>query len=110
MANDRFVTLLEKTVKKEKIEQVLIEFLGTGFPLKWDKDRWFIDVPGTPSHKFGTLENIYREQRFIEVVPSQKSRIRDVDILTRQADPLVSSIADGIVRYICLRLHGDSND
>ena len=110
MANDRFVTLLEKTSTKKEIVQILVEFLGTGFPLKWDNDRWFIEVPGIPSCKHGSLENIYRKDRFIEVIPSQKNRIRNIDVLTRQADLIVSAIADGIAKYICLRLQGDLND
>jgi hypothetical protein len=109
MASDRFITWLEKRPTRKTLEAHLSEFLGTGFDLKWDGDRWFVSIPGSPhpTVKWGrdVRPSPYREERFIEVIPN-----KELDVLTRQADPLVNSIADGLVKWLCFRLQGDSTD
>jgi hypothetical protein len=114
MSSDRFITWLEKKPTRKTVEEHVREFLGTGFDFKWDEDRWFIGIPGNPAPWMGTirggLRSPFRRERFIEVIPMRRKSLGNLDVLTRQADPLVSAIADGLVRFLCFRLHGDSSD
>jgi len=118
MSSDRFITWLEKKPTRKVIKENLAEFLGMGFGLKWDRDRWFVSIPGAPFcevYRRGRIvelipRDIYRQERFIEVIPMRRSCLGNLDVLTRQADPLVSAIADGLVGFLCFRLHGDSTD
>lgn len=104
MSSDRFVTWLEKKPTKKMVEENIAEFFGTGFPLRWDKDRWFIFIPGSP------FCQIYRQERFVEVIPMKRTSLGNLDVLTRQGDPLVNALADGLVRFLCFRLQGDTTD
>jgi len=109
MASDRFITWLEKKPTKKVLAEHLSEFFGTGFDVAWSTDRWIVSVPGSPNPtvKWGNdvRPTPYRDERFIEVIPH-----KELDVLTRQADPLVNAIADGLVRFFCFRLQGDSTD
>jgi len=114
MSSDRFITWLEKKPTRKAIEENLAEFLGMGFGLKWDRDRWFVSIPGTPNPTVKWGKEIrptpFRKERFIEVVPMRRPNLGNLDVLTRQGDPLVSAIADGLVKFLCFRLQGDATD
>jgi len=104
MALDRFITWQVKRPSKKTIEKHLTEFLGTGFDLRWEEDRWFISIPGKPSPRVNDCLSPFNEERFIEVFPSKV-----LDIMTRRGEPLVNAIADGLARFLCLRLKGTEN-
>lgn len=109
MASDRFITWLEKKPTRKVLGEHLSEFFGTGVDLRWDKDRWIVSIPGAPhpTVKWGkdVRPTPFRQERFIEAIPG-----KEFDVLTRQADPFVNAIADGLVKWLCFRLMGDSTD
>lgn len=107
MSRDRFILWKGKPSRAE-IKGLLDEFFGSGFPVEWgdDSGRWIISIPGTPSPTVGGHPSPYREERFIEAIPMKHSNSCDFSVLTRQADPLVNAIADGLAEYLCFRLGG----
>jgi hypothetical protein len=104
MALDRFIEWQEKPTVPT-IRAVLAEFLGSGFDLKWDGDRWFVSVPGEPSPTVNDYPTPYRKDRFIEIFSGDH-----LDVITRQADPITNAIADGLAEYLCFRLKGKRPD
>lgn len=109
MSSDRFITWLEKKPTRKVLGEHLSEFFGAGFGVEWRGDRWIVSIPGSPNPTVKWGKDVrptpYREERFVEVIPN-----KELDVLTRQADPLVNAIADGLVRWLCFRLQGDSTD
>jgi hypothetical protein len=96
MALDRFI-YFERQIKQDVLGKVIGEFLGTWPEMpRWDRDRFIIHIEGKPAN------GMYREERFIEVHIGKK----DVDVITRQADPLVNSIAKGLAYFIARTMEG----
>jgi len=109
MALDRFISWLEKKPTKKVLGEHLSEFFGFGLDMTWEAGRWIISIPGAPYPLVKWGEDVrpspFRKERFIEVIPGKR-----LDVLTRQADPLVNAIANGLVRWLCFRLQGDFED
>lgn len=99
MSTDRIINK-GSLIEKSEIGKAIDGFFGK-WPgdIQWRGDRFFIEIPGAPAY---TGDPVYREERFIEVWRSACS----VDVITRQADPLVMSIADGLAKYIALSVGG----
>lgn len=99
MARDRFVHL-ESDSDQESIQESIRIFLGRGVGTIniFSVTRFLVELPGTPSgHTIA-----YRKERFVEVWHHAKT----ISVITRQHDPFVNSIADGLARFLASRLHG----
>jgi hypothetical protein len=101
MALDRFIYFDEYQPKRRRVEPIVKAFFGE-WPgkIEWNSDRFFIDIPGTPAN------SMHRQERFIEVWIGEKA----IDVMTRQADYLVNSIARGLTCYIAGALGGNVED
>jgi len=107
MSRDRFIVWRkEERPTRTVIAHLLTEFFGEGFPVSWEEDsgRWVITVPGSPCPIVAGRPSPYREDRFIEAIPTKC--FCDFSVLTRQADPLVNAIADGLAEYLRFRTGG----
>ena len=97
MALDRFITF-KKLPEVLDVYRTIKSFFGKEWPedVQWISDRYIISIPGTP------FDPRYREERFIEVCAHGKS----VDVMTRQADAIVNSIANGLATFLAHALDG----
>lgn len=84
-------------------------FQGIG-TVKWDKDRFFVSLPGKPCHALGRLAVIPRmpppEERWIEVWKNRTS----VDVITRGADDITNALAEGLAEIIARFWQGERED
>lgn len=115
MASDRFIYFGKKasdtpakpegfaeTPSRKRVGKVIFEFIGhcPAISVELNGTVYFIEgQPGTPE-TFDTCP--FRTERFIEIHCGKDN----VDVITRQADPLVNALADGLQRWIARRLNG----
>lgn len=99
MASDRFVTFKPKnTPSREDLEFTLSDYLlGIGV-VEWEKDRFFVTLPGQVTSPFRRIPEAHPRTkmedprvRSIEVIPSKNK----VDVLTRSMDEVTCVLADG---------------
>jgi len=111
MASDRFIYWDKTRPNMKKLDPVIRYFFGDGIGIKRIKHCWIIYLPGTPPNKglpghMTPANELYHKERFIEVWPGT----RNVNVLTRRADPFVSALADGLVVFIKRALGGFTQD
>ena len=96
MALDRIINF-DRRPSPKIVEQVVTSFFGE-WPgvIKLDRTSLFVDIPGKPSNP------VYREERFIEIYLG----VDAINVMTRQADNLVNSIADGLAKYLANVMDG----
>jgi len=84
-------------------------FQGIG-GASWDKDRFFVTLPGRPCYALGRLAKIpfseLPEQRWIEVWKDRTS----VDVITRTADDITNALAEGLAEIIARFWQGARED
>jgi hypothetical protein len=99
MALDRFIHFGKKQPTREEVDSLLRLFLGE-WPseIVWNPRSCYITVPGKPAEE----HILYREERWIEIYIGDKN----IDVLTREQDPLVCAIATGLAKYLAHRLRG----
>jgi hypothetical protein len=112
MSLDRFIHFNEKQPTQEEVKILIRSFLGE-WPseIEWATSRFFITVPGKPGTisvpgeldaRDNSKHSFYREERWIEVWIGEKN----IDVLTREQDPLVCAIATGLAKFLAHRLRG----
>lgn len=114
MASDRWITFERERPTPRILFGVVSEFIGPDRDGIWmdgcGTDRsttYLITIAGRPGWNEEHFDECpYRPERFIDVVTTQKLRVKVVDVITRQADPLTCAIADGLHAYIARRLDG----
>lgn len=101
MALDRFIYWSGdvKRPTKEEIGAALTKYIGGGGKVYWERDRYFVDLPGVPSNPSPYLDvPCPYETRWFEVWLGDDS----VDVLTREADEFTNALAKGFVE-LCTR-------
>ena len=111
MACDRFVVFKDKPVPlREDVGKVLEDYLGpTCISCRWLVDRWSAMIIGTKSWPFRRVSDpssasakMHAEEwaacgdRWIEVVFGKDN----IDVITRQQDELVNTIASGFATLV----------
>jgi hypothetical protein len=109
MANDRFIYFEEDDKPTdEEVEKVVRNYFGVGTAtISWDKERWFVTLPGKTTDPFeGISEKPTNPhtggERWIEIVPGNP-----VDVLTRQQDPYTDGLAHRLAGLFCYYWSGD---
>jgi hypothetical protein len=112
MACDRFIRFQGSPLPtRVDVGQVIFEFVGEdnpGIEVKLTETKLYVinlaGKPGYPTEHWDQCP--YRDERFVEVNVQGERKVRVVDVITRQADPLINAIADGLQDYIARRLGG----
>lgn len=98
MALDRFVYWKKRKPTKKEVRAVLTNFLGGVGSIRWNKDRFFITLPGEQRAALkGFVRNAgatLNDARWIEVWFDSQS----LDIMTRQADEFTSALASELAK------------
>jgi hypothetical protein len=119
MASDRFIYFGKKASQSsakpegfalrvpsmKAIGGVIFEFVGTcpSISVELANGRWFLSIEGEPGwNKEHFKECPYRTERFVEVHRGKDN----IDVITRQGDPLVGALAEGLQFYLARRLNG----
>lgn len=109
MAQDRFI-YWEKMPgpTRREARKVLQGFFDTAAAIHWNQDRWYVTLGGLWSHPFEEPAKRLGENRWIEVWPRPDHlAIPDcLDVLTRQADPFTSALANELVCIFARRWEG----
>jgi hypothetical protein len=107
MACDRFVYWRKgkKRPLKRDLEAALIRYIGQGGTVRWNVDRYFVDLPGAPSDPFPFCPHPY-EKRWFEVYLHRNA----IDVITRQADELTNVIAAGFATLCARYWQGKQED
>jgi len=108
MALDRFVYWKEdKIPTRDQIQLALEDYVrDLATEVKWDKDRFFVTLPGTCSHPLARLSDWSgvramaeeKRERWFEVYVAKDS----IDVMTRQMDEVTNNIAEGFAK-LCAR-------
>lgn len=101
MALDRFVyfdRMPHMNAIQDNLDGYLFDF---GAEVKWDKDRWFVTLPGKPEIDPRIGARLH-DERWFEVWIGEDC----VDVITRQTDELTNVIAEGFARRIARKLQG----
>lgn len=103
MSLDRFVRFDEKYPTQEGLRRVLENFLGGTGTVEWQRDRFFVELPGNPTLALegfpDTISCSFRpEGRWIEVWYKD----RTLDVITREADDFTNALASSLAE-ICAR-------
>lgn len=105
MALDRFIYWNERRATPQQIEMLLHDYLGGIGELCWDKDRYYVTLPGKPTFPFKHLEPTMVGA--IENAESQRERWIEIwfgddclDVITRQTDHFTNDIAKGLAEMI----------
>lgn len=102
MASDRFIRWGEDRPTKEQIQFVLEDYFGSAAEVKWDKDRFYVTLPGKPSFPFRRIvPDMARaaetqDERWIEVWMNEDS----LDVMTRMMDHYTNDLARGLTAVI----------
>ena len=117
MAADWFV-YFDKVPPREDIGKALEDYLGAfAQRVYWDKDRWFAKLVGTKTWPFKRLEGPDHpmfefhkaeetEERWIEVWLSKDC----VDVMTRRADWVTNTLAEGFAKLMAQYWSGTVGD
>ena len=100
MAADTFVHWGKNRPTRAQLRMVLEDYVRDLGTVKWDKDRFYVTIPGNTSWPFvrlladtskakASVET--SRERWFEVYVDSKS----IDIITRQMDALTNNIATG---------------
>jgi len=108
MARDIFIQF-KKDRKPTKVEvQHLLEdyFKDIATDVRWDGDRFFVSLPGTPTNALGRIKGAHTlgrikgepdRTRWIEVVRNNATLW---DVLTRGMDEVTNAMAEGVVEIL----------
>ncbi len=115
MSLDTFVHWDEKVPTREQLQAVLEDYVAGIGSVRWDEDRFFVDLPGVPSFPFKRMDDIPNymklawEGRAKEHDGSPRTRWFEVwidkdciDIMTREMDEVTNNIARGFAE-LCAR-------
>lgn len=103
MSQDRFIYWLDGSQPyAQEIQWVIEDFFNGSAIIKWDTDRFFINLNGVPKHPLSRIIKLpesIQTQRWIEVWIGAKC----LSVLTRQQDEYTNVLADGLaevfIRY-----------
>ena len=100
---------------KDELGSLLRNFFGEGTTrVEWvaDQDRWYVDLPGKPSHPFADFldtEGSHRDdKRWIEVWLD--SADGTVDVMTRMQDHYTNALADTVAGLIAQYWKGEIDE
>jgi hypothetical protein len=118
MASDWFIYFEGDAVGPtvDELGSVLRNFFGEGTTTKieWvaDQSRWYVNLPGKPSHPYADFidtEGRHRDdERWIEVWRDKDDGT--VDVMTRMQDRYTNVLADGLARVIAQYWKGRLED
>ena len=116
MSCDTFVYWTDETPTREEIGMCLEDYVrGLATDVTWDRDRWFVGLPGTYSLPFARVGPATKSMRALakeratESDGTIKSRWFEVwmddrcmNVITRQMDEVTNNIAHGFAE-LCRR-------
>jgi hypothetical protein len=110
MSLDRFVNWKKERPTKRQVRAVLRDFFSTYHSIKWDRDRFYIKLPGKPSCAYRSLARTRKiplselpQGRCIEVHLGKGN----LDVITRHADEYTNALAQGLAEAFSRFWDGD---
>jgi len=115
MSQDRFVTFDKRKPTRDEVESVLRNYFDEAADIKWADDRWIATLPGKWSFPFVEIVGYSprpREiaERWIEVYVGKRSKVGNLDVITRQQDEYTNVLADGLARMFARYWEGKLDD
>ena len=107
MPLDRFVYWKKEIPTKGQIQFALEDYVrDLAIEVKWDRDRFFVTLPGTCTHPLARLSDWSgvramaeeKRERWFEVYVAEDN----IDVMTRQMDEVTDNIAEGFAK-LCAR-------
>ena len=95
MARDIFVRF-DPLPPREDVELSLKAFVSSCGTVVWQRDRWYISLPGKPEESPAA-----QAERWIEVYFGDH-----VDVITRMADEFTNSLASGLAKRLARQFGG----
>lgn len=112
MALDRFVCFTNEIPTLSQLQCILEDYLGGIGKIDYQEHCWFISLPGAPSFPFKrivaepNLQASLNAERWFEVYVGSISQTKEngmgpnIDVITRSADELTNTIAQGFAKAI----------
>ena len=101
MSCDRVINWKDRRPTREEAQTVIEDFFGDCCHVSWDKDRWFVIVPGKPSAPLARIPGgrsgpEMPGTRWIEVWPAKDDKC--LFVMTRTQDHFTNALADSLAK------------
>lgn len=124
MAADWFIRFQKNNKPKKAHLQLILEdfFRGVATEVRWDRDRWFVTLPGSPSWPLARMPDVSENMRQakkedgVEEDGSPRPRWMEVwrdtkdgtvNIMTRSQDEFMNALAEGLAKLIARYWQGE---
>ncbi len=113
MALDRFVNFKDRVpTKKEILTTIEDYFGGAAEDIQWGGGRYTITLRGQRSEALRRIKGVAalspsEGERWIEVYLSLRGKDKNIDVITRQADPYTNAVAEGYAKLIARFWEGE---